>query len=62
MNWDDPDDFPDPLECNDASDYWEEKMQDCGQDNEGFCSLLGTEYCDFECPFRDDLFKEDPDD
>lgn len=27
-------------------------MQDCGQDDNGHCQLAGTEYCDFECPFR----------
>jgi hypothetical protein len=26
----------------------------CGQDAEGYCMLAGTEYCEFECPFRDD--------
>lgn len=29
----------------------EDLMDDCGQDARGHCSLAGTEYCDFECPF-----------
>lgn len=26
-------------------------MEDCGKDGSGRCSLAGTEYCDWECPF-----------
>jgi hypothetical protein len=26
-------------------------MSECGKDNSGGCSLAGTEYCDWECPF-----------
>lgn len=26
-------------------------LDECGQDRSGACSLAGTEYCDFECPF-----------
>ena len=28
-------------------------MGECGEDSQGYCSLAGTEYCEFECPFRD---------
>lgn len=46
--WDDADDgFTD-------EDAIENLMDECGQDRSGSCSLAGTEYCDFECPFRDD--------
>lgn len=27
-------------------------LDECGQDRLGGCSMVGTEYCDFECPFR----------
>ncbi len=26
-------------------------MDDCGQGSDGSCSMAGTEYCDWECPF-----------
>lgn len=35
-------------------DEWEEAIQECGIiPDGGGCQLAGTEYCDFECPFRD---------
>lgn len=43
-NYDDADEFTD-------DDAIEELMGECGQDRNGYCSLAGTEYCDFECPF-----------
>lgn len=30
-----------------------DREHDCGLDGEGQCSLAGTEWCDFECPYRD---------
>lgn len=33
-------------------DAIDDLMDECGQDRHGDCSLAGTEYCDFECPFR----------
>jgi hypothetical protein len=32
-------------------DAIEELMGECGQDRHGSCSLAGTEYCDWDCPF-----------
>ena len=32
-------------------DAIEALMDDCGKDASGSCSLAGTEYCDWECPF-----------
>lgn len=26
-------------------------MDECGKDRHGLCSMAGTEYCDWECPF-----------
>lgn len=34
-------------------DAFDELMDDCGKDRHGHCSMAGSEYCDFECPFRD---------
>jgi len=35
---------------------WEDAMQECGQVPAagGGCLKAGTEFCDFECPFRDE--------
>jgi hypothetical protein len=35
----------------DDDDALDSLMEDCGQDASGSCSLAGTEYCDWECPF-----------
>lgn len=42
------------------SDEWQQAVEDCGQLPRhlgGGCQLAGTEFCDFECPFRDNLYK-----
>ncbi len=44
----DDDDYEDDEEFDDDMDRF-----DCGLDDEGQCSLAGTEDCDFECPYRD---------
>lgn len=44
----DPDD--DGYSDEDAID---DLLDECGQDGSGHCLLAGSEYCDFECPFRD---------
>lgn len=37
---------------------WEDALAECGQgQNYEGCLKAGSEYCDFECPFRDELFK-----
>jgi hypothetical protein len=41
---------------DDDGDYTDEDaiddlITDCGRTNDGGCSLAGTEYCDWECPF-----------
>lgn len=48
----DYDEFDD--DWDDGWDDFEMALQDCGMvPGEWFCLLGGTEYCDFECPFRD---------
>jgi len=32
-------------------DALEDLMDEYGQDGSGSCSLAGTEYCDWDCPF-----------
>ncbi len=44
-HWDDPDDYDD----GDACGRW-----DNGRLTRS-CSMAGTEFCDFECPYRDTL-------
>jgi len=29
----------------------EEVMADCGMTPDGYCTLAGTEFCDWDCPF-----------
>lgn len=43
-NYDNADEFTD-------DDAIEELMGECGKDRSGSCSLAGTEYCDWDCPF-----------
>ncbi|MGE0133279.1 MAG: hypothetical protein AB7U82_34815 [Blastocatellales bacterium] len=63
FNDDQYDDFWDDAEYDDEEDELELAMQECGQTRDGGCLLAGTEYCDFDCPFRDeDLFDEEEDD
>ena len=43
------------CDCEDCR--YEDAMMECGQLPDhlgGGCQLSGTEFCDFECPFRDD--------
>lgn len=49
-------------ESADAFDPVEDAMGECGLTDDGFCMLAGTEYCDFDCPFRDEWGGEEDDD
>lgn len=48
LNYDEDED--DPYTDDDAI---EDLMAECGKHGGGFCSLAGTEYCDWECPFNE---------
>lgn len=37
---------------DDDEDRWREMM--CSQHADGQCGQAGSEYCEFECPFRDE--------
>lgn len=37
---------------NDALDML---MDECGMMRDGTCTMAGTEYCDWDCPFSDEL-------
>ena len=54
--WDDgDDDHGYGCDCEDCR--YEEAAMECGQLPDhlgGGCQLSGTEFCDFECPFRDE--------
>jgi hypothetical protein len=43
-------DFDDDEEFTD-DDAIDELMGECGKGRDGYCSLAGTEYCDWDCPF-----------
>lgn len=38
-------------------DELERAINDCGQIRGGGCTLIGTEYCDWDCPFSRQLFQ-----
>jgi hypothetical protein len=48
-DWDNDDDL-DPDE-----DRWAELEANCGQSPDGRCQLSGTSYCDWTCPFSEEL-------
>lgn len=65
----DPEDQYDDYYDLDDSEYddddWETAMHECGQlppHLGGGCQLAATEFCDFECPFRDSPMFEDDED
>ena len=37
----------------DWDDAYEIALSECGQMPDGFCTMAGTEHCDWDCPFRD---------
>jgi hypothetical protein len=44
----------DPTDDDDGytdDDAIEHLMGECGKDPDGYCSMAGTEYCDWDCPF-----------
>lgn len=55
--WDDdeePDDDRDDYD-DDLPDEFEEAMQNCGMLADGTCMKAGSEECDWECPFSEEL-------
>lgn len=39
-------------DADDDDELWEAEMN-CHMHADGQCGAAGSEYCDFECPFRD---------
>ena len=55
LDLDDFDDHGGDCDCEECRYEWH--LQECGQLPKhlgGGCQLAGTEYCDFECPFREE--------
>ncbi len=47
------------MDEDDGFDDDEDPVFDCGWTPEvGGCSLAGSEDCDFECPYRDDMIRD----
>lgn len=47
------DDLPDDNFDDDIDDDFDEDESDeCDQDSDGICTMIGTEYCDWVCPFN----------
>lgn len=44
------------MDEDDFEDDEEEEFEfDCGLDRDGNCGYVGSEQCEFECPFREEL-------
>ena len=41
-------------------DDYEKALGDCGIMPGGGCGYIGTEYCDWECPFHSEAFRQLP--
>ncbi len=46
-----------PITPNDEEWEFDEQAEDdedfdCGETDDGYCQYAGSEWCDFECPFR----------
>lgn len=45
-------------EAEDADEFGEDEMDEadinCHMDRDGQCGAAGSEYCEFECPYRDE--------
>jgi hypothetical protein len=50
------DNYEEDITERDALDHL---LQECGQTDDGDCLHAGSEYCDFDCPFRDEPVDED---
>lgn len=62
-DFDGPDDMEEghgfDCDCQDCTNDWHES--ECGQlppDLGGGCQSAGSEYCEFECPFRNRVVRE----
>jgi hypothetical protein len=56
-----PDDYEHHgMDCDCDQCEYERDSENCGEyppSMGGGCSMAGSEYCDFECPFRDEVLK-----
>jgi hypothetical protein len=41
-------------DCGKCEDCMDSKFDECGKLGDGGCSMAGSEYCDWECPFSND--------
>lgn len=51
--WDD--DEPWCGDCGKCENCLESAMDECGMITGGGCRLVGTEHCDWDCPFSDEI-------
>jgi hypothetical protein len=38
---------------DEEEEFWADAEMNCHMHRDGQCGAAGSEYCDFECPFRD---------
>jgi hypothetical protein len=51
--WERDDIYPEDDDAWDLDDEWTEAEMNCGRLTDWTCTQIGSEYCDFGCPFRD---------
>lgn len=49
--------FEEDEDQDSEEDELDDALDNCGQLRGGGCSLIGTEYCDWECPFHKSAFQ-----
>ena len=42
-----------PDDPDDEDEFDDDAGDHCGMTPDGLCQLAGSEFCDFECPYRD---------
>lgn len=49
-DWTDPGDWEDATD--EEEDLFEVAVMNCSMGPDGYCGQAGSEYCEFDCPFR----------
>jgi len=65
IDYDQQDHEPHGLDCDCQECRYESSLTECGRLPEplgGGCTMAGTEFCDFECPLRDEPDDQNPED
>lgn len=47
-----PTNYDDDEPLDEEEEFWAEAEMNCHMHQDGQCGAAGSEYCEFECPFR----------